>query len=305
MSANTSMSPAQAPAAPVPAPATAGPVVVGVDGSPASVLALGWALEEAVLRGVGCRVVEAAPPVAAAMLTTSQGAAAVQTEREAALATLDRLVTDARAAADAWRVAVDIDVPRGSPVDVLAAEARDAGLLVVGTRGRGPAREAVLGSVSEGCLGAVACPVVVVPPGATARGRVGRIVVGFDGSAGAWNALRWAEDEAIRRQVELLVVHAWHPPFVITNPYVPTGPSVELSRRAGQEVLDAGIAAVDGALHAKGELVEGRASGALVAFPADLLVVGGRGLGPLRGALLGSVSQACARHAHCPVVVVR
>jgi nucleotide-binding universal stress UspA family protein len=40
-------------------------------------------------------------------------------------------------------------------------------------------------------------------------------------------------------------------------------------------------------------------------WPADLVVVGGRGLGGVRGFLLGSVSQTVARHVHCPVLVVK
>lgn len=40
-------------------------------------------------------------------------------------------------------------------------------------------------------------------------------------------------------------------------------------------------------------------------WPADLVVVGGRGLGGIKGFLLGSVSQTVARHVHCPVLVVK
>lgn len=40
-------------------------------------------------------------------------------------------------------------------------------------------------------------------------------------------------------------------------------------------------------------------------WPADLVVVGGRGLGGFRGFLLGSVSQTVARHVHCPVLVIK
>jgi nucleotide-binding universal stress UspA family protein len=42
-----------------------------------------------------------------------------------------------------------------------------------------------------------------------------------------------------------------------------------------------------------------------VADRADLLVVGSRGHGGVAGALLGSVSQHCAHHARCPVLIVR
>ena len=38
---------------------------------------------------------------------------------------------------------------------------------------------------------------------------------------------------------------------------------------------------------------------------AGLIVLGSRGLGPLRRALMGSVSDSVVRHAHCPVLVVR
>jgi nucleotide-binding universal stress UspA family protein len=54
-------------------------------------------------------------------------------------------------------------------------------------------------------------------------------------------------------------------------------------------------------------IVEGNAAQVLLdaSDGADLLVVGSRGHGGFTEALLGSVSQHCVHHAHCPVVVIR
>jgi nucleotide-binding universal stress UspA family protein len=136
------------------------------------------------------------------------------------------------------------------------------------------------------------------------------IVVGIDGSAGAEVALRFAADEASLRQAQLRVVSAWH---VATSVYMPpTYMDLDLdafrqtasdaAARQVVEVLGAERAAnVDVVIH------EGSPAEVLIAESrqAELLVVGSRGHGGFAGLLLGSVSQHCAAHAHCPVVVVR
>jgi nucleotide-binding universal stress UspA family protein len=71
-------------------------------------------------------------------------------------------------------VAVAADVAEGRPADVLAAAAREADLLVLGSHGHGRMRHTVLGSVSEECVRKATCPVVVLPVGQDSGGRNGR-----------------------------------------------------------------------------------------------------------------------------------
>ena len=158
---------------------------------------------------------------------------------------------------------------------------------------------------------------------------MGRIVVGVDGSAELHQALAWALEEARLRGDELTVVHAYPPPkdrdqYASAYAYVPEDilrvivdredvRRAERHDRARQraEALVADIirdVAPDGAgVPLKSLVVEDdRPARALIrsARDADLLVVGSRGLGAVRGRLLGSVSQACVRHAPSAVLVV-
>jgi nucleotide-binding universal stress UspA family protein len=150
----------------------------------------------------------------------------------------------------------------------------------------------------------------------------GIVVVGVDGSAGAREALRWAAAEARLRQTGLRVVNAWTFGFAGAGgggygyPYM--GGSADTLPGAGfndlhqaaealldQEIADAGVEAEG--LEIERAVVEGGPVEALVnaVTGRDLLVVGSRGHGGFAGLLLGSVSQQCAHHAPCPVVIVR
>jgi nucleotide-binding universal stress UspA family protein len=137
------------------------PVVVGIDGSPASVEALHWAAAEARRRGAPLEVVHAwqgpscgAPP-APSMITTIQ---------EAARGTLDE------ALADPVLEGVDVDghLGCGGAAQRLVYAAQDASLLVVGSRGRGAFGRIVLGSTSRQLAHHAPCPLVVVPPAVAA-----------------------------------------------------------------------------------------------------------------------------------------
>ena len=88
-----------------------------------------------------------------------------------------------------------------------------------------------------------------------------------------------------------------------------TGVSAEGQRRA-ERVLREAVERVRSdhpSVAVETTVIEGPPARVLVdmSADADLLVVGSRGLGGFSGLLLGSVSQQCVHHAHCPVTVVR
>ncbi|ATE53506.1 universal stress protein [Actinosynnema pretiosum] len=130
------------------------------------------------------------------------------------------------------------------------------------------------------------------------------IVVGVDGSPAARAALRWAVDEAALRGCRVDAVLAWHLEYGQLMAPAPVGVDRDELRAAHREALQEAIAGLE---NVRGVLVEGDARDALVtaSHDAQLLVVGSRGMGLLRTALLGSVSSYCVHHAACPVVVLR
>jgi nucleotide-binding universal stress UspA family protein len=135
-----------------------------------------------------------------------------------------------------------------------------------------------------------------------------RIVVGVDGSDESKAALRWAVEEARLRGAAVRVVHAWSLRYAVGPGIAIPAFTVEELQRDSEQMLEAALAGVDAAgLEIERVSVEGGAARLLVeaAEDADLLVVGSRGHGGFAGLLLGSVSQQCAHHAPCPVVIVR
>ncbi|MHA6764961.1 universal stress protein [Streptacidiphilus sp. PAMC 29251] len=135
------------------------------------------------------------------------------------------------------------------------------------------------------------------------------VVVGFDGSEYAEQALDWAAAEADRRGAPLRIAHSW-----VLAPYgVPVLEQGDISQgvtAAAAELLHTAQARV---LKEYPELrvdvdllTAGAATGLIgLAEHAELLVVGSRGLNRFSSILIGSVSQSLVAHAPCPVVVLR
>ncbi len=133
-----------------------------------------------------------------------------------------------------------------------------------------------------------------------------QIVVGVDGSASAVHAARWASLEAVRRSAVLRLVHIRQMPLLLPAQDMY---AEELSAK-GREWLAAARASAQEAapdVRVVTELGSGQPARELVEETehAALVVVGSRGLGGFRSLLLGSVANALAAHAHCPVVVLR
>lgn len=135
---------------------------------------------------------------------------------------------------------------------------------------------------------------------------MGAIVVGIDQSIEAKAALRFALEEARFRRASLLAVHAMDP----FGTYPSLAVDVSAVHRGAEDLLEnvvSEVAGADDGVEIDRRVVEGAPGAVLVAEArgADLLVVGSRGHGGFAGLLLGSVSQQCAHHAECPVVIVR
>ncbi|RNI23834.1 universal stress protein [Flexivirga caeni] len=127
-------------------------ILVGVDGSPTSLRAIRWAIDEARLRGCAIEAVTVWQPDSP---TGPSDAAAAQELQQRVLRDVTACVTP--------EPLISGQVENGSPADVLVRRSEDASLLVVGSHSVGSMRHTALGSTSDYCSRMAVCPVVVLP----------------------------------------------------------------------------------------------------------------------------------------------
>jgi nucleotide-binding universal stress UspA family protein len=212
----------------------------------------------------------------------------------------------------------DVRLAQGSPARAImdTADAENAYLLVVGSRGRGSLRAAMLGSVSRELTAEARCPLVVVPPTearSTASGATeASVVCGVDGSDEALAGAAFAGALATRLGYRVVVVHArQNVKAMVSYP----GARSETPPATGQddsvqqlveEVMRRAVEATG--VPATGVVEPGPPADVLESVAkregARLIVVTARGLGGIRAALLGSVAAELTAAATRPVVVL-
>jgi nucleotide-binding universal stress UspA family protein len=271
-----------------------------------------WATAEAAPRGCPLRVVHAfRPPFPADAYGFASPIDSFVTAHTAAQLILGDAVTRARSVAPG--IEVSTRLARGTAARALLGEARDARLLVLGSRGRSGLGAVLSGSVAGPVSRRSPCPIVVIRPFANRPAdRVSlrsapRVVVGIDPAASRSAATGFAFHAASQRGIPLTVLSAWTPDTAADIAPIPGPPprAEAAAGRAGRETL----------ARWRGEfptvpvittLVCADPASALIAESsgAALLVVGSSGRGHLRGLLCGSVSRTVLCDAGCPVAIV-
>lgn len=284
-------------------------IVVAVDGSPASDAATCWAARDAALRNVPLTVVSVVttptatfPPVP---YPDSLGARLEDQGRKAAADAVkmaeDAMPTDRK-------VAVKSKVVFSTPAQALVKMSDEAEMIVVGSSGKGVLARGVLGSVSSSVVRHANCPVAVIrdedllmPDPQHAP-----VLVGIDGSPASELATEIAFDQASRRGVELIALHAWSdvPAFDLEG--LDWSALVSAEERTFADSLvgwqerypNVTVQRVVVCDEPARLLIEKSES-------AQLVVVGSHGRGGFDRLMLGSVSNTVLHSVRIPVIVAR
>ena len=186
-------------------------LVVGVDGSAASYAAVGWTAQEATIRGLPVRLVHVVAPTS--MSSTEAPNSTITHEQEVKAR---HVIDQARRIVDGVqgeaRLKVRVEIRYAGVLATLVDASRDAHMIVVGARGFDGFGWHMLGSVSAGLLHHAHCPVTIVRDPESAGREIhddAPVVVGIDGSRASEAATALAFDEASRRRVPLVALHAW------------------------------------------------------------------------------------------------
>ena len=284
-------------------------IVVGVDESPAAKVAVQWAARDAELRKIPLTLVHATSPEIATWPNVRLPAGLARWHQDHGR----RLVDDAfkvveEATQHGGPAEVHTEILSSAAVPTLVDLSKDAEMVVTGCRGSGRWPGRLMGSVSSGLLRYAHCPVAIIhdedplmPHPSEAP-----VLVGIDGSSASELATAIAFDEASRRNVGLIAVHAWSDVDVSEWP----GIDWPVTQSMAEEVLAERLAGWQEQypdVQVSRTVVRDQPARQLVqrSEEAQLVVVGSRGRGGFAGMLVGSVGETVAQMARMPVIVAR
>jgi nucleotide-binding universal stress UspA family protein len=281
-------------------------IVVGVDGSAASEAAVLWAAREAAMRNVPLTLVHTFKTFVPTFPQIPMPSGVAEWQEDDGRKVLEQAVKIAEDAVPTDRkVSIASEVKCSPPVPTLVGMSEEAEMIVVGCNGRGAVGRVLLGSVSSGVVRSAKCPVAVIRAGNSPMPHSDRapVLVGVDCSPASELALAIAFDEASRRGVEVIALHAWSDVAVYQLPWLDWKSEAERSlaeylagwQERYPDVKMNRLIALD---HPGRALTEESES-------AQLVVVGSHGRGGVTGMLLGSVSNAVVHSVHVPVIVAR
>ncbi len=267
-----------------------GQILLGVDGSEASLAAVAWAATEARLRGCGLLAVHACT---AGSFGLWMSPAVVRRElRASAQPIVDQAVDLVREREPS--VSVRGRVVVAPPATLLIRLSAGKQLTVIGASGRGALSQLMPGSVTMAVLAHATSPVVAVhPPDRTGPPTgIDRVVVAVDDPGTHARTLQFAYAEAERRKVPVLIVRALRPDCAQQSW---TEPARGPWRAEGFDEVRASITETSRSL---GDSVTD------ICLPGDLLVLGHRRHRRFAPLSLGVLATSVVLEAPCPVVVV-
>jgi nucleotide-binding universal stress UspA family protein len=289
-------------------------ILVGVDGSKAALAAVRWAAHDAALRNVPLTLVHVvnAPVPGLSQVPTPAGLRQWQEKRAREFITSAIKVAES-STGERGPVQIDSKVLYSATVPTLVGLSKKAEMIVVGYRGHGgTVVRNFLGSVSSGLVYHAHCPVAVIHDEEPLVANVARapVLVGIDGSPASEAATAIAFDEASRRGVGLLALHAWTDLRVSDFKEMFPNFDWEAGLSDEEETLAERLAGwreryPEVGIRRKIEVGEPARWLIEASERAQLIVVGSHGRGGFAGMLLGSVGAAVVNRARIPVIVAR